>query len=349
VVREKAVLRDLIRAANDVVARAHDTESDVEQIADDCEHLIFRAAERGVATGFTPLRPLVSELFDQIEEGVRTETPATGLPTGFVEVDGLISGMHTAELLVIAARPGMGKTALALKVASHVAVQEKQPVAIFSLDMSKEQVAERLLCAEARIDQQAVRQRMLDEADYQRIVWAAQRLYDAPIFVDDSASIRVLELRARARRMAADQGPLGLIIVDYLQLVDGGGRFDNRTAEIGHVSRSLKSLARELRTPVIACAQLSRAVETRGQVRRPMLSDLRESGSIEAEADVVMFIYRPMYYGEEELQRAEYSLDQSGIAEIIVAKQRNGPTGKVTLAWVDRCATFEELAHYEEG
>jgi len=348
VVRQKAVLRGLIKAANEITARAHDSSTDVEQVVDECEHLIFQAAERGTASFFTPLRPLVSELFDQIEEGVRTETPATGLPTGFIELDGLISGMHPSELLVVAARPGMGKTALALKVASHVAVHEKRPVAIFSLDMSKEQVAERLLCAEARIDQQAVRQRMLDESDYQRIVWAAQRLYDAPIFVDDSPSIRVLEMRARTRRMAADQGPLGLVIVDYLQLVDAGGRFDNRTQEIGYVSRSLKSLARELRTPVIACAQLSRAVETRGQVRRPLLSDLRESGSIEAEADVVMFIYRPMYYGEEELQRAEYTLDQSGIAEIIIAKQRNGPTGKVSLCWVDRCATFEELAPYEE-
>lgn len=348
VVREKSVLRSMIKAAGEVIARAHDTTEDVDHVVDDCEHLIFQAAERGVSSAFTPLRSLVSELFDQIEEGVRTETPATGLPTGFVEIDGLISGMHSSELLVLASRPGMGKTALSLKIASHVAVREKRPVAVFSLDMSKEQVAERLLCAEARIDQQAVRQRMLDESDYQRIVWAAQRLYDAPIFVDDSPSIRVLEMRARARRMAADQGQLGLIIVDYLQLVDGGGRFDNRTQEIGHVSRSLKSLARELRTPVIACAQLSRAVETRGQVRRPMLSDLRESGSIEAEADVVMFIYRPMYYGEEELQRAEYTLDQSGVAEIIIAKQRNGPTGKVTLTWVDRCATFEELAAYEE-
>lgn len=348
VVRQKAVLRGLIKAANEITARAHDSGRDVEQVVDECEHLIFEVGEQGITTPLTALRELVRGLFDKIEEHTHADTPATGLPTGFVELDGLISGMHPSELLVVAARPGMGKTALALKVASHVAVHEKRPVAIFSLDMSAEQVAERLLCAEARIDQQALRQRMLDESDYQRIVRAAERLYDAPIFVNDSASMRVLDIRARARRMAADQGSLGLVIVDYLQLVDGGGRFDNRTQEIGYVSRSLKSLARELRTPVIACAQLSRAVETRGQVRRPLLSDLRESGSIEAEADVVMFIYRPMYYGEEELQRAEYTLDQSGIAEIIIAKQRNGPTGKVSLCWVDRCATFEELAAYEE-
>ena len=251
----------------------------------------------------------------------------------------------------------MGKTALALKVASHVAVQEKKPVIIFSLDMSKEQVTERLLCSEARIDQQAVRQRMLDESDYQRIVYAAQRLYDAPIFIDDSASIRVLELRARARRMASDQGQLGLVIVDYLQLVDGGGRFDNRVQEY----RPGVALAEEPGPRATHPGDRLRAVgaaPSRCAGRRACLYSptCAKAAPSRPRPMLVMFIYLLMYYGEEEFRRwaeesgrpAEYGIDQGGIAEIIVAKQRNGPTGTVSLAWVDRCATFEELAHYEE-
>jgi replicative DNA helicase len=236
----------------------------------------------------------------------------------------------------------MGKTALALNMACHVAKTQKKAVAVFSLEMAKEQLALRLLCSEAGVNQQGIRQGYVDRGDMDRIAVAASELYNAPIYFDDTPVMNVLQMRGKARRLRAEHG-LDLIIVDYLQLVSGYGRFENRNQEISQVARSLKALARELRVPVVACSQLSRAVEARGHPRRPQLSDLRESGSIEQEADVVSFIYRPIYYGAEELRAAGYLESDRNIAEIIVAKQRNGPTGIVRLAWVDEFVRFENL------
>jgi replicative DNA helicase len=236
----------------------------------------------------------------------------------------------------------MGKTALALNMAATVAKTQGKTVAVLSLEMAKEQLALRLLCAEAGVNQQNIRQGYIDRGDMDRIAIAASKLYKAPIFIDDSPTMNVLQMRGKARRLRAEHG-LDLILVDYLQLVSGHGRFENRTQEISQVARSLKALARELRVPVVALSQLSRAVEARGHPRRPLLSDLRESGSIEQEADVVAFIYRPSYYGQEELRSAGYLETDHNIAEIIVAKQRNGPTGTVRLAWIDEYVRFENL------
>jgi replicative DNA helicase len=236
----------------------------------------------------------------------------------------------------------MGKTALAANIASYVARTQNKTVALFSLEMAKEQLALRLLCSEARVNQQSVRQGYLERGDMDRIAIAASELYKAPMYLDDTATMTVLQMRGKARRLRAEHG-LGLIIVDYLQLVSGYGRFENRNQEISQVARALKALGRELRVPIVALSQLSRAVEARGHPRRPLLSDLRESGSIEQEADVVAFIYRPAYYGDQELRAAGYLESDRHIAEIIVAKQRNGPTGVVRLSWLDEYVRFESL------
>ena len=349
IVRDKAILRNLIQASSEMIRLAHDTSEDVDKTVDECERRIFAVAERTVSSSFTSLRDLVSQAFDRIELIQKTREPGTGIHTGFQELDSLTTGLQPSDLIVIAARPSVGKTALALNIAVNIATRQDSPVAIFSLEMAKEQLAMRLLCSEARVDMQSLRHGYLGDDDLPKIMQAVEKLYKAPIFIDDTPAMTVLEMRGKARRLSADQGALGVVVVDYLQLVHSYGRSENRTQEIAEVARSLKSMARELRAPVIACAQLSRAVETRGQIKRPLLSDLRESGSIEAEADVVAFIYRPMYYGIEELQRANYSEDEPNVAEIIVAKQRNGPTGTVKLAWLAPFARFEELEEtYEE-
>jgi len=236
----------------------------------------------------------------------------------------------------------MGKTSFVMNVASNIAKTQNKTVAIFSLEMSKEQLALRMLCCEAGVNQQNVRQWFVDRGDMDRIAIAANELYNAPVYFDDTPTMSVLQIRGKARRLRAEHG-LDLIIIDYMQLVSGHGRFENRNQEISTIARSLKSLARELSIPVIACSQLSRAVESRGSPRRPLLSDLRESGSIEQDADVVMFLYRPAYYGEQELKAAEYAEDERHIAEVILAKQRNGPTGIIRLAWLDQYVRFENL------
>jgi replicative DNA helicase len=237
----------------------------------------------------------------------------------------------------------MGKTAFAMNIATNIAKTQKKTVAVFSLEMAKEQLALRLLCSEAGVNQQSVRQGFVDRSDMDRIAIAANELYDAPIYFDDTPIMNVLQIRGKARRLRAERG-LDLIVVDYMQLISGHGRFENRTQEVSQIARSLKSLARELKVPVIVCSQLSRAVESRGAPRRPLLSDLRESGSIEQDADVVQFLYRPAYYGKEELKAAEYDPDdERNIAEVILAKHRNGPTGTVRLAWINEYVRFESL------
>ncbi len=343
IVREKATLRALIRAGGEIQSSAQSAgDEDVETIVDRAEQTVFSVGERTITPAFTPIRDLLGETYDRIDEMQESHRPGTGLLTGYDDLDSLTSGLQPSDLVVIAARPSMGKTALALNIAASVAKSQNMTVAVFSLEMAKEQLALRLLCSEAGVNQQNIRQGYIDRGDMDRIAIAASRLYKAPVYLDDSPTMNVLQMRGKARRLRAEHG-LDLIIVDYLQLVSGYGRFENRTQEISQVARSLKALARELRVPVVALSQLSRAVEARGHPRRPLLSDLRESGSIEQEADVVAFIYRPAYYGPEELRAANYLETDQNIAEILVAKQRNGPTGVVRLAWIDEFVRFENL------
>ena len=342
IVREKATLRELIRAAGDIRKLSQNAgDEDVETIVDRCEQEIFSVGERTINPAFTPIRALLGETYDRIDEMQQSHLPGTGLLTGYDDLDGYTSGLQPSELIVIAARPSMGKTALALNIATHVAKTQNKTVAVFSLEMAKEQLALRLLCAEAGVNLQGIRQGYVDRGDMDRIAMAASELYKLPMYFDDTPTMNVLQMRGKARRLRAEHG-LDLILVDYMQLVAGYGRFENRNQEISQVARSLKTLARELRIPVIACSQLSRAVESR-HPRRPQLSDLRESGSIEQEADVVAFIYRPSYYGDQELRAADYLDTDKHIAEIILAKQRNGPTGVARLAWIDEFVRFESL------
>jgi len=343
IVREKSTLRGLIRAAGEIRNLAQSSgDEEVETILDRCEQEVFAVSERMITPAFTPIRELLGETYDRIDEMQETHRPGTGLATGYDDLDSLISGLQPSDLIVIAARPSMGKTALAVNIGSYAARAQHKTVAIFSLEMAKEQLALRLLCSEARVNQQNVRQGYLERGDMDRIAIAASELYKAPMYFDDTPTMNVLQMRGKARRLRAEHG-LDLIVVDYLQLVSGYGRYENRNQEISQIARSLKSLARELRVPVVALSQLSRAVEARGHPRRPMLSDLRESGSIEQEADVVCFIYRPSYYGEQELRAAGYLDTDRHIAELIIAKQRNGPTGTVRLAWLDEYVRFDNL------
>ncbi|UCC68618.1 MAG: replicative DNA helicase [Armatimonadota bacterium] len=343
IVREKSILRALIRAGGEIRSLAHSAaDEDVESVVDRCEQEVFSVGERTITPAFTPIRDLLGETYDRIDEMQESHRPGTGLLTGYDDLDSYLSGLQASDLVVVAARPSMGKTALALNIACYVAKTQNKTVAVFSLEMAKEQLALRLLCSEAGVNQQSVRQGYIDRGDMDRIAIAASELYKTPVYLDDTATMSVLQIRGKARRLRAEHG-LDLIIVDYIQLVSGYGRFENRNQEISQVARSLKALARELRVPVVALSQLSRAVEARGHPRRPLLSDLRESGSIEQEADVVGFIYRPMYYGPEELRAAGYLETDRNLAEIIIAKQRNGPTGIVRLAWVDEFVRFENL------
>ena len=342
IVREKSTLRALIVAADEVKQMAQNSaDEEVETVVDRAESRLFAVGERTITPAFTPLRDLLGVTYDRIDEMQESHRPGTGLLTGFDDLDSYTAGLQPSELSIIASRPSMGKTSLVMNTATHVAKGGKV-VAVFSLEMAKEQLVMRMLCCEAGVNQQNLRQGYLDRGDMDRIAIAANELYNAPVYFDDTPVMNVLQIRGKARRLKAEHG-LDLIIVDYLQLVTGHGRFENRTQEISQIARSFKSLARELKVPVIACSQLSRAVEARGAPHRPMLSDLRESGSIEQDADVVMFLYRPSYYGDAEMRAADYAEDERHVAEVILAKQRNGPTGTVRLSWLDQYVRFENL------
>jgi replicative DNA helicase len=280
------------------------------------------------------VRQIVKGTFEMIERLYEKKERVTGVPTGFTELDDMTAGLQPSDLIILAGRPSMGKTALALSMAQYAAIEKRQTVAIFSLEMSKEQLVLRMLCSEARVDSHKLRSGFLGRADWPKLTAAAGRLAEAPIFIDDTPAMTVLEMRAKARRLMAERG-LGLVIVDYLQLMRGRSDADNREQEISDISRSLKALAKELNIPVVALSQLSRAVETRGGDKKPQLADLRESGAIEQDADVVMFVFREEVYRQTE--------DNRGIAEILVRKQRNGPIGDVRLAFLDRHTRFENL------
>lgn len=320
-VREKAVLRSLINAATRIAADAYKGGRDVDEILDEAEQYIFEVSRRTSSQGFSRLKDILKTTFENIDKLWANKGGVTGIPTGFPDLDSITCGLQRSDLIIIAARPSMGKTTLALNIAQHIAVNEKLPVAMFSLEMSKEQLVQRMLCAQAGIDSQRLRRGFLTEEDYPKLTRAAGPLAEAPFFIDDTPSISVMEMRAKARRLKAEHG-LAAIFIDYLQLMRGHGYSENRQQEISAISRSLKALAKELDVPVVALSQLSRAVEQR-EKKRPVLSDLLESGGIEANADLVAFIYREGYYNPDTENKHE--------TEIIIAKQRNGPIGTVKL------------------
>jgi replicative DNA helicase len=333
IIKEKAVLRSLIHAGNRIVQSAYEAEDEAALILDRAEKSIFDIAEHRIRQGFVGIREIVKESFRTIDQLSQSKDLVTGLPTGFVDLDEKTSGLQKGDLIIVAARPAMGKTSLCLNIAQHASARTGETVGIFSLEMSKEQLVLRMLCADARVDAHRLRTGNLQEKDWTRLAKAYADLSASRIFIDDSATLTPLEMRAKCRRLKAEHG-LGLLVVDYMQLVTGSGKIENRQQEIASISRSLKGLAKELSCPVIALSQLSRAPETRTE-KRPQLSDLRESGAIEQDADIVMFIYR-----EEEYKPTD---ENRGIAEIIIGKQRNGPTGTVRLAFIKEFTRFENL------
>ncbi len=335
IIKEKSTRRQLIVSANRILAEAYTGEDDAEVLLDAAERQIFEIADDSIRSGFVPLSELVRGSFATIEALQSQKGLVTGVPTGFTEIDEMTSGLQPSDLVIVAARPSMGKTSFVLNIAQHVGTRpEKMTVGFFSLEMSKEQLFMRLLTAEARINAHKFRGGYLSDRDWGRLSEALGALSDARIFIDDTASIGVLEMRAKARRLKAEHG-LHLLVVDYVQLMQGRGRFENRQLELASISRSLKALAKELHVPIVVLSQLSRAPDTRAD-HRPQLSDLRESGALEQDADVVLFIYRSDVYKDKDE-------DPDGLAEIIVGKQRNGPIGTVQLAFINEYTRFENV------
>lgn len=349
IIAEKSLLRKLITTMTTVVGQAYDPTTDAFDLLDNAEREIFQISESQLRRGAIPMSDVVKATFQKLHDLHDLEGGITGVPSGFPQLDNLTGGWQNSDLIVIAARPSMGKTAMSLAMMRNAAMHHENPVpvAIFSLEMSAGQLAQRLLTSEARIDAQAARTGRLSESDWPKLARAAGRLAEAPIFIDDTPGLGILELRAKCRRLKAEH-KIGLIVVDYLQLMHGTSQSKNgnREQEIAQISRSLKGLAKELDVPVIALSQLSRAVETRGGDKRPQLSDLRESGSIEQDADVVGFIYRAERYG---ITVDENGNSTEGMADIIIGKQRNGPIGNVRLAFVNQYARFENLTTYLAG
>jgi replicative DNA helicase len=332
IVKEKAVLRLLIEKASSIAQRCYDDNEDVSEVVDFAEQEIFAVSSEKGSAAYFGLSELLNDTFLSIESRSRDRSPVTGVPTGFNRLDMLTSGFQPTDLLILAARPGMGKTALALNIAKHAATKENLPVLVFSLEMSKEQLVTRVLCSEAKVNAKRVRDGFLGADELQRLADASDRIHNAPLYIDDSGKLTVMDVRTKARRMKKDKG-LGLIVIDYLQLMTGPKDAERRDLELSYISRSLKSLAKELHVPVLALSQLNRKLEDRGD-KHPQLSDLRESGALEQDADVIMFIYRESVYSQ-----MENNPDQS--AELKVAKQRNGPTGKVLLTFVAEHTSFE--------
>jgi replicative DNA helicase len=338
IIKEKAILRKLINRATEIVSQSYSNSGDVDEFIDQAERTIFEISEDRVRPSFYPIKDLIKSSFKTIERLYEKRQLITGVPTGFQKLDELTSGLQPSDLIIIAGRPSMGKTALALNIAQNASVQAAIPAAIFSLEMSKEQLALRMLCSEAKVDAHRLRGGFLSEADWPKLTRAAGSLSEAPLFIDDTPALSALEMRAKTRRLKIEHN-LGLVIVDYLQLMRGRASADSREQEISDISRSLKALAKELSIPVIALSQLNRRVEERGD-KRPQLSDLRESGAIEQDADVILFLYREEVYNKSEENR--------GKAELIIGKQRNGPTDKVDLAFLDKYTRFENLSGLKE-
>lgn len=335
VVKDKSVMRQLVRTCNTITSEALEEEEDAKVVLDNAERMIFALAEQRTREGFMHVQPVAEKVLEKVQEYAKRESHAlTGLSTGFRDLDEMTSGLQPSDLIIVAARPSMGKTALCLTLAQNAAIAEKAVVGVFSLEMSKEQLVMRMMSSEAKVDASRFRKGMLSREEWERLARAIGTLSDARIFIDDTPGITVLEMRAKCRRLAAEEKKLDLIVVDYLQLMSGGMRNENRQQEVSKISRELKGLAKELQVPVVALSQLSRAPEARNPPR-PMMSDLRESGSIEQDADVVAFIYREDYYKPDE--------ENAGLAELIISKQRNGPTGTVKLAFLKEFTRFENF------
>ncbi|MCK4373221.1 MAG: replicative DNA helicase [candidate division Zixibacteria bacterium] len=343
IVFDKFLLRRTIEITSEISRSCYRLEQPVSELLDQAEAGIFGLSEKRLRRGFTPISQLIPSTFDQIEQLQSPDSSLVGLKTGFTDFDIMTNGMHKGELIIIAGRPSMGKSALVMNIAEHVAIEHGKTVGVFSVEMSAEALSLRMLCGRARISQQKLRAGKLRDEEWPRLTRAGGPLSKAAIYIDDSPGLTSLEMKAKARRLKG-QHDVDLIIIDYIQMVQGSGRWENRQQEIAAISRGLKTLAMELEIPVIACSQLSRQVEQRGGDRRPVLSDLRESGAIEQDADVVAFVYRPeLYFSHLEKTDPKY-LEAEGKAELIVSKQRNGPTGVVRLAFVKEFARFENLA-----
>ena len=339
IVREKSILRSLISTATDIATRGYEEQGNVEEFLDAAEKVIFDISERKIKASFVAVGDMIKDTLKTVEKLYERKEMVTGVPTGYEDLDRLTAGLQPADLIIVAGRPGMGKTAFALNIATNAAFTGVG-AAVFSLEMAREQLVLRMLCSEARVNSSKVRSGYLGERDFPQLAKAAGRLHEAPIYIDDTPAISVLELRAKARRLVRDRTKkIGLIVVDYLQLMRGMGAASNREQEISEISRSLKALAKELNVPVIALSQLNRRVEDRSD-RRPMMSDLRESGAIEQDADVIMFIYRDEVYNKDDSKK--------GVAEVIVAKQRNGPIDTVKLTFLNEYTRFENYTERDE-
>src|ERR687883_1397544 len=335
IVREMATLRGLIRAGNDIARLGFDRPGETVDLVDRAEQIVFELSQQRVSSEFAHIETLLKESFERITALYEAGVDITGTPSGFRDLDRITSGFQPGNLIILAARPSMGKSAFALCMAANMAVRQNLPVGIFTLEMSKSEVTQRLMCSEAKVESQRLRTGKLAPDDWPRLTAACDKLAKAPVYVDDTGSITMMEIRSKARRLKSREPGLGLIIVDYMQLMTSGVTAENRVQEVSQISRALKILARDLDVPILALSQLSRAVEQRHD-KRPILSDLRESGSIEQDSDLVIFIYRDEYYNEES--------DQQGLAEVILAKHRNGPTDGVKLSFLKRYAKFADLA-----
>ncbi len=339
IIEEKSILRNLIKTANDMIAAGYEQTEDVEDIMNIAEKKIFDIMQNKNAKGYSPIKDVLVETFAELERLYNQKGYITGVETGFTELDYKTSGFHNSDLIIIAARPAMGKSAFAINIATHAAVNNNVPVVIFNLEMSKEQVANRILCSEAMVDSNKIRTGKIDDNEWIKLANSSGRLAEAPIYIDDTPGISIMEIRARCRKLKLEKN-IGLVVIDYLQLVQGSGKKNSsREQEISEISRSLKILAKELNIPVIALSQLSRGAEKRDD-KRPMLSDLRESGAIEQDADIVMFLYRDDYYNQDS--------EKKNIAEVILAKHRGGSTGTVELLWLGNYTKFANLEKYRD-
>lgn len=351
IVEEKSILRRLIAAAAEIAQMAHGEVEDIDTVTDKAEQMIFQVSQRRIGQDFAPLWPLLTDSWDAIDKRYKEQTITSGIPTGFADLDAITSGLQPSDFIIIAARPSVGKTALALNIAVNAALKTKQPVALFSIEMSKEQLVLRMLCSRGRLDSHRLRTGRMDQEHWTRLTHATNALSEAPIYIDDSTDITPMAMRAKCRRLKAKEG-LALVVVDYLQLVRWHRLVENRVQEISEIARALKGLARELKVPVLACAQLSRMPERR-EDKRPVLSDLRESGSIEAEADVVGLLYRQSYYDHQKIEDSRtleddgsrgpgMGVEEAEETEVIIAKHRNGPTGTIRLGFLKRYACFAD-------
>ncbi len=340
IVKEKAILRDLISTATEIIRMGYEPETsglDIDQLLDEAETKIFGISEKRVKSSCIHIKNVLKDTIELVDKLYNKKELITGLPSGFIDIDVTTTGFHPGDLIVVGARPGMGKTTFCLNIAAHVGINVKVPVAIFSLEMTKEQIVLRMVCSEAEVDSKAVRSGYHSREDYRKLVNAAGRLADAPIYIDDSFN-SVLDIKAKSRRLKSEHG-LGLVIVDYLQLMSGVGTYSQREQVISDISRSLKALAKDLSVPVIVISQLNRSCELRGENKRPIIADLRESGAIEQDADVIIFLYRGEYY------KAKDAIP--GVAEVNIAKQRNGPTKVINLTFIDKFTRFKDYTERE--